>query len=263
MRPDLLSLRSLWAEIFGASESYLDIFFETYYRSALILTEERSGSLISALWGLPFRFSGGLKGLYLCGLSTIHQWRGEGIMSGLMREAENWAIRNNFDFSFLIPADEDLRRYYAARGYRDALCRTSWKLSPKAAELPGINPAADDLMALESREAQSSFRPCILHNKEDWNAIVRESDISGGRIFCSQIFDSDGNQIIDAAAFCERTGEEESMRIVKVMGDHDACERLLTDLGAVRGAEEPYGMWKSLSEAARGVETPVFYLLLD
>lgn len=264
MMPDRSQLRKLWADTFEDSEGYLDIFFDTYYRSALILTEERSGSVISALWGLPFDFTGGLKGLYLCGLATRPEWRGKGIMSRLMSLAEEWAVRNNFDFSFLIPAGEALRRYYCVRGYHDALSRTTCKLTLPEPSQEEHECSIDDLMALErSVEKKTPCRPCIIHNLEDWNAVLRESHISGGKIFCSQIFDSRGKRKIDAVAFGEKVADQEPMKIVKVIGEAETSEKLLASIGAEAGEETPYGMWKPLSEAALRSETPDFYLLLD
>lgn len=264
MMPDRSQLRKLWSDTFGDSEGYLDVFFDTYYRSALILTEERSGSVISALWGLPFDFTEGLKGLYLCGLATRPEWRGKGIMSRLMILAEEWAIRNNFDFSFLIPADEDLRRYYSERGYHDALNRTTWELPLLGSAQEEQECSINDLEALErSREGKTPCRPCIIHNREDWKAVLRESHISGGKIFCSQIFDSRGKRKIDAVAFGEKVADQEPMKIVKVIGEAEASERLLARIGAQVGVERPYGMWKPLSEAGRRNEIPDFFLLLD
>ncbi len=272
MKPDYHQLRKLWADTFGDTESYLDVFFDTYYRSALILTEERSGSIISVLWGLPFNFSGGLKGLYLCGLATKPQYRGEGIMSRLMERAEEWAIRNDFDFLFLIPADEHLRRYYSERGYLDALSRTVWEI-PEPETRKDLEEVSDryDLFRLEDLEALQALQlsdlkpglPRIIHQDRDWRAVLRESNISGGRIFCSRICDSDGTHKIDAVAFSERRDEESPLRIVRVLGGEAASEVLLASLRARVGHDEPYGMWKPISEAVRGIKAPDFFLLLD
>lgn len=260
MNPDFLQLRRLWSDIFGDSEGYLDIFFDTYCRSALILTEEYSGSVISALWGLPFDFTGGLKGLYLCGLATRQQWRGKGIMSRLIEQAEEWAVRNKFDFSFLIPADENLRKYYSERGYIDTPDRQVWEVPALQPDSGGAVCRADDLVALEG---SGSDRPRMIHHRNDWEAVLRESDISGGKIFCSQICDSGGIEKIEAVAFGEAGADGSPMKIVRVVGDTDASEKLLARIGAGEGVKEPYGMWKPLSQAAVGIEAPDFFLLLD
>ena len=63
---------------------------------------------------------GYVNGLYLCGLATKPEYRGEGIMSQLIERISVKASRMGYAFTFLIPASDSLRLYYSDRGYLDS-----------------------------------------------------------------------------------------------------------------------------------------------
>lgn len=58
-----------------------------------------------------------LKGLYLCGLATVPEYRGKGLMGDLIEEMNVRAKAMGYSFTCLIPASEGLRKYYSGRGY--------------------------------------------------------------------------------------------------------------------------------------------------
>lgn len=64
-----------------------------------------------------------LRGLYLCGLATHPKYREGGIMSRLIEKINIRARDLNFDFTFLIPANDGLIKYYYDRNYVNAFYR--------------------------------------------------------------------------------------------------------------------------------------------
>lgn len=123
-------MMKLWKDTFGDPYEYIRMVFDTYFIEENVETvEDEKGRLISSLLGVPYRFfdcgvetlcgshDGYLKGMYLCGLATVPDMRGKGLMKKLMRRFEERAAGNDYDFSFLIPADERLRNYYSRMGY--------------------------------------------------------------------------------------------------------------------------------------------------
>lgn len=123
-------MMKLWKDTFGDPYEYIRMVFDTYFVEENVETvEDEKGRLISSLLGVPYRFfdcgvetpcgshDGYLKGMYLCGLATVPDMRGKGLMKELMRRFEERAAGNDYDFSFLIPADEGLRNYYSRMGY--------------------------------------------------------------------------------------------------------------------------------------------------
>ena len=116
----------LWKNTFADSDEYVNIVFDNYFNPDLVAFREVNGMVISALMGIPYEFRSGdpdvgsLKGLYLCGLSTVTSHRNQGLMSILLEEINAKARKYGFDFTFLIPASPGLSRYYENRGYMPA-----------------------------------------------------------------------------------------------------------------------------------------------
>lgn len=126
-------IKDLWIEIFGDSRRYVDMIIDNYFDSSLSITKWDNNKLIASSLVIPYKFYSEnstdtdnlYSGLYLCGLATIPERRGEGIMREIIAGIEAIAIRKNYAFTFLIPADEHLRNYYKKLDYKDSikLCR--------------------------------------------------------------------------------------------------------------------------------------------
>lgn len=119
----------LWRDTFHDDERYISMIFDSYFNEDLVAYRYEDGRLISALMGVPYRFGGKaddandnaagkyLSGLYLCGLSTVPDKRGMGVMTELIHEMNDRAEKAGFAFTFLIPASDGLAEYYADRCY--------------------------------------------------------------------------------------------------------------------------------------------------
>lgn len=70
-----------------------------------------------------------LKGLYLCGLATVPECRGKGLMGDLIEEMNIRAKEMGYSFTCLIPASEELRKYYSGRGYFTSVYQVMEKYS--------------------------------------------------------------------------------------------------------------------------------------
>lgn len=120
-------MMQLWMDIFHDSPDYVRIVFDTYFTPENVVCRLDGDRLVAAMLGVPYTFGsafGSLRGMYLCGLSTLPEYRGRGIMTEMMEEMQKRAAERGFAFTFLIPADEGLRCFYADRGYSPAMWRT-------------------------------------------------------------------------------------------------------------------------------------------
>lgn len=216
-------IASLWLDTFQDDPRYVDLIFDNYFDTALKEVHLDDDRLIASLLGIPYLFASAdghlLRGLYLCGLATRPQYRGRGIMSSLIEQINAQALSKGFDFTFLIPADSGLARYYAVRQYRGSFWRhilhighdssqsdlqdgigsaTSQARSKCARERPGRCetgrcgmkvyplyqspveiPALIDFLTGLHPEGPG-FR--MLHTRRDWTAVVEEACISGSHI---------------------------------------------------------------------------------
>lgn len=115
-------MMQLWKDTFHDSDDYINLIFNNYFDINLVEYEERDGKLIAAMLAIPYTFYAldsdkTVKGLYLCGLSTLPEYRSMGLMSKLIENINKHAYNDNYAFTFLIPANVGLQRYYEDRNY--------------------------------------------------------------------------------------------------------------------------------------------------
>ncbi len=84
-----------------------------------MLSVTEQGRLSAMLHLLPFRSELGRTG-YIYGVATAADRRRCGLATRLMHEAIDRARTEGYDALMLIPADEELRRFYARFGFRGA-----------------------------------------------------------------------------------------------------------------------------------------------
>lgn len=118
----------LWKETFRDSDAYINLYFDTYFNPEYAVYSEKDGELRAALLGVPYYFGNAnsrIRGLYLCGLATNAKYRSQGIMTELIEKINLKAASDGFAFTFLIPSNEGLERYYRDRGYVNAFYRVA------------------------------------------------------------------------------------------------------------------------------------------
>lgn len=108
--------KSLWQEVFGDDDAFVDRFLLRYYHRRRVLSVSEEGRLLSMAHLLPFRSEAGATG-YLYGVATAPDRRGEGLASRLIREAIGRARDTGFDLLALIPADAGLAAFYERFGF--------------------------------------------------------------------------------------------------------------------------------------------------
>lgn len=117
---------ALWKDTFHDSDGYISLIFDNYFDPQLVAYAEEDSHLIAGLIGIPYEFgnaSRSLRGLMLCGLYTRQQYRGRGVMTRLLAEINAKAAEAGFAFTFLIPANPGLQKYYRDRDYVNAFYR--------------------------------------------------------------------------------------------------------------------------------------------
>lgn len=132
-------IMALWHKIFGDSHDYISMLFDAYFEKAYIDGYmDKDGNLISCMMAIPYTIACSnfklylnnnskndylnfLRSGYLCGLATDENYRKQGIMSEMIRKCNISLFRNNNVLSFLIPSNDNTRRYYKKFGYVDVL----------------------------------------------------------------------------------------------------------------------------------------------
>jgi len=120
MHADEIEVKALWREAFGDEDDFIDAFIMRFYSRRRAFTARREGRLAGMLHRVPFRTELGRTG-YLFGVATGREFRRQGIASQLIAETIRRSREEGFDALMLIPADEQLRRFYARFGFAGAV----------------------------------------------------------------------------------------------------------------------------------------------
>ncbi|MDE6271693.1 MAG: GNAT family N-acetyltransferase [Muribaculaceae bacterium] len=136
----ILDIKKMWRDIFGDSAEYVNMIIDGYFDDTKSVIVAENNQVIASSLVIPYNFrcfpdnispdniykdniynnKSVICGYYLCGLMTLPERRGCGIMKDVIGRIEANAIRNNVDFTFLIPADGKLRKYYEKLGYKNS-----------------------------------------------------------------------------------------------------------------------------------------------
>lgn len=139
---DLPALQALWQEVFGDPPAFTSKFYEAFGPdSAIVAVEEEK--VVAMIHPLPVALAQNRKysfGVYIYALATDPHYRGRGIASRLLAEAERLPFsriptllnaetaglteRSSLSptFALLIPGEESLFDYYHTRGYNRSAC---------------------------------------------------------------------------------------------------------------------------------------------
>lgn len=194
-------MMELWKKTFHDSDRYIQLVFDTYYRPENAFTVYDGDLLIASLLGVGYGFlrkdkdgkKESYQGFYLCGLATHPEYRRRGIMGELMKQAEESAKRRGFDITFLIPADDHLRRYYEGKGY----ATVSYRMQKPTKKVLNTEKSKmyiytfKELFELDKndfignvaewcrkQEKESRDANTILHSQKDMIAAIRENENS-------------------------------------------------------------------------------------
>lgn len=119
-------MMNLWKNVFGDSDEYISLIFDSYYNIDLVGYYSISNKVVSSLLSIEYILASNrakketvinnkLVSRYLCGLATDKNLRGAGIMTKLINNAVMKAYNDNIAFIFLIPSNDGLIKYYRDR----------------------------------------------------------------------------------------------------------------------------------------------------
>jgi len=132
---DLPRLKPLWMEAFHDSEEATDFYFARRNRYDNLLIDEQDGHLRGMLSMLPIDLvSGGrvFPARYFFAIATDLRFRGQGVSTALIAEAERITRERGEAAALLVPAGDDLFRFYGKRGYETVFHYDLLRLTPDA-----------------------------------------------------------------------------------------------------------------------------------
>ncbi|MDE6330550.1 MAG: GNAT family N-acetyltransferase, partial [Muribaculaceae bacterium] len=218
-------VKKLWISTFYDTPGYTDMIVDHYYDQRLCKCLVEGSRLVSSAMMIPYDVIDGrtpqfkhLRCGYLCGLSTVDDRRGEGIMKRLIADSEIEALKQGMDMVCLIPADDKLRQYYSRLGYKDCSRKRSLNIGvlsideftrravdivdddmSKIIEIANTlvdrsaNNSVDESMSVENRmidaivDRAMNSEKClptlhIVHDRQQWYDIISDILRDGGRV---------------------------------------------------------------------------------
>lgn len=266
---DRPALAALWREAFGDGPEFIDFVFDRFAGLENIWLEEQDGLPAASACAVPVTM-GPLRGVYLYGVNTRADLRGQGLMSRLLGQVHAEAARRGRDFAVLVPEGARLFDFYARLGYETRFYHrlVEKEIRPNLwarAEFDTLT--AQRLAAARQRFLEPpyvAFEPqahaAMVQNLYTDGATTVETDEGYGVFFTQR----------DTLVFKElaATGNLAATRILEAARQHTACDRAKLELpryGEVflgEGEARPYGMLKWL-DGEKKLDEPSMSLMCD
>lgn len=230
-------LRSLWQQVFGDTEDFLDAFFSTAYSPLRCRCAIENGETVGVLYWLDV-LCRDQKMAYLYAVATHPNHRGKGVCRRLMADTHALLKQQGYAGALLVPQEEGLRQMYASFGYREAttLCETFCAAGDTPASLHRID-----------REEYARLRRQYL---PEGGAIQEGESL---RFLETQTSFYRGPKFLLAA----REVEENSLFGYELLGSTEAAPGILKALGCSQGTFRtpgtriPFAMFLPLEENAK------------
>lgn len=228
-------LAALWKESTKANDELVALILNQAFDPDLVEYEETGGEIVAAVLGIPYCFGNAdnaIKALYLVGIVTKSQFRSRGIMTRLLVKINEKAREKGFVFSFLIPGDEGLKKYFKDRGYVNGFYRVvdnytslhdfdneyesilveqkdnvaALKRNLYRSLKVGVYDMADTDADVVKENIETLIRKIedvqqdlqIVHSSHDIKMAMEQNLVTGGQIY----FVKNSSGIISAVAFC-------------------------------------------------------------
>ena len=229
----LPSLKKLWKEGFGDDDGFVDDFFSHGFSKKRALSATESGKLAGALYWFDMEHSSG-KIAYVYGVATAKAFRGKGIGSLIMKEAERLLKSHGYSFITLVPAEKEVISFYEKLGYR--IC----------ANVDEINISASDKALSCSQVAPSDyFAQRRKYTDKNCPALTNEAF----SFLASQVDFYIGDDFVSAVR-----KDSKDFFAVEFLGNTDKCSDFIKTLGYKKGTARlkgtgiPFAMYLSLSD---------------
>lgn len=194
---DIDQLKDLWKRCFGDVDAFIDLYFDRRYTPDNTDLVREDGRIVAQLQRIayPLYYKGmTIGGDYISGVCTDEAVRNRGIMSRLLATTHRRSFECGQLFTFLIPAEEWLKSYYARFGYAVCFYSHIRTLSTEGfemrKELPRLQMDSLSLTDIPSDEVFDFFHAqlkkrevAVLHPLDDLMVIMADLALAGGSVW--------------------------------------------------------------------------------
>lgn len=230
-------IKRLWADTFGDSREFVEMYFDRVYRDADAITVSGDDKhIVSSLLLQPYDMtfhSLEATASYIAGAATQRNMRGRGLMTGVMKRALIASHDRGDIVSLLIPASDYLYGYYARFGFADAVFADVMRYTSlhTFAEPDDGSPEQysriDNLYDPKVYEAMHRMemelpQSTVLHSKRDYLNILDDLRLDGG--VCAAVGTPEGS--VDAIAWArEATDGSDVVQVNELLYSNESARR--------------------------------------
>lgn len=228
------ALRTLWREVFGDTEIFLDAFTATAMDANRCLAAMEGDELLGSLYWFDCSCRG-RRLAYVYGVATAQAHRGKGICHKLMEQLHHRLAARDYAGTVLVPGEEGLFRFYESMGYRTFCGVTDFPCAPdgEAIGLYGVEPA-------EYGRLRKTLLPegGVVQERENLDFLATQARLYAGTGF-----------VLAARK------EGQKLLGLELLGDKATAPGILTALGCgeglfrVFGEGRPFAMYRPLTDA--------------
>lgn len=233
---DIPAQRLLWQLAFGDDASYVDNFYQTYYRPDRVLVLEEDGQVRSMTAWFDTTFvvpgKGEFRAAYLYAVATHPDCRGRGLAGKLLADADQYFRGLGIPAVTTVPAEPSLHHFFASNGFGECFRHFEGRLSPS--ELPTaaphlLRPASPGEYGA-ARERLLADIPHIAYPEDALRYQAGCCALSGGGLFV-------GETPAGTVCLCAEGAGNGLVILKELLGSSDACRLSLPDLPRVAPAE--------------------------
>lgn len=241
---EIIKTRALYEKIFQDGELFTDYFFHKAEREATaIVLKNQDDVSMAQLYVLPKLLNYDdkiVEAAYIYGVCTDEEFRGQGFMKKLMKEAEKYCILQGRELIYLIP---EIEKLYTGIGYQTVKYGDviHYELSGKEAGMMlkfNLEPAGESSLTNDIYEEINTMEEEILEreeiipfrDKEYFEERRRRAKAEGGDIFLLR----KRNDYTIAGIII--TGDEHGEIVIQdVIGEQDKKEGFIKDFMRWKG----------------------------
>lgn len=182
---DIFFLKEMWKNIFGDTESYVDLFFSEVQTAESTLVVKLQNKVIAMVFYPEYSCNIGGKETkcgYICGAATLPEYRGQGVMGKLLNAALEDMKSRNYGACVLIPAGESLFNYYKKFGFIKNTCyriAENVNISKPFNRSVTVADNVEDIWDIYCK-ATENISNIVIQSKESYKAVMEEYE---GRVY--------------------------------------------------------------------------------
>ncbi len=214
-------VKALWTRCFNDNDAFIDLYFRLRYKDDINVCIRQDDKVVAALQMIPYpmTYMGEvIPTSYISGACTHPDYRQQGLMRRLLNNTHRRMLQDGALLSTLIPAEDWLFGYYAKSGYAPVFACEEKTMSVE--ELGTDAPIckverceAPDAEYYRYFNARMSERPCcILHTEEDFQVIMEDLKLSGGRLYIAR----EADRLVGMAF---TIAEGDTLRVLECLAD--------------------------------------------